>query len=305
MLGIMAILAALLLPAITKSRRHANLVTCTSNLRQFGLAFSDWSREHGDKFPDSGQWIPVVVAAAPGGAERILACPEGSPGDGNPVSSVASDLLASFWSNKHPGHTPNGSRNNGRAPWRSRVTSADADHFTAAWTFKPQSGNHEIDDLVIEGQRLNDNIWRATIIQPNPYPAKERYDVAVLSTGQRYSDVSSLTPPFTFTATSGSLASHYGFNFLAGNVIDRRSDAVIVMDYDKTVVDCVNDEPTVFSQFMPPDRHMRQVNVLFADGSVRRVPLADLTQASTLFDAEPGATHVVPADSGKKRDPKK
>jgi prepilin-type N-terminal cleavage/methylation domain-containing protein len=50
-IAIIAILAALLLPALAKSKQKAQRIQCVSNLREVGVAYYDWSDDHGGKFP--------------------------------------------------------------------------------------------------------------------------------------------------------------------------------------------------------------------------------------------------------------
>ena len=49
--AIIAILAALLLPALSKGKAKAKRVQCLNNLKQVGLGFHSFVHEHGDKFP--------------------------------------------------------------------------------------------------------------------------------------------------------------------------------------------------------------------------------------------------------------
>src|SRR5438105_4560613 len=48
---VIAILAALLLPALSRAKTKGKRVQCLSNLKQAGLAFHSFAHEHGDKFP--------------------------------------------------------------------------------------------------------------------------------------------------------------------------------------------------------------------------------------------------------------
>lgn len=44
----LGILAAILLPALSRARKRARAVKCTSNLRQLGLAFMQYADDNGD-----------------------------------------------------------------------------------------------------------------------------------------------------------------------------------------------------------------------------------------------------------------
>ena len=44
-IGVIALLAALLLPALNKAREKANSISCRSNLRQIGIAFKSYSND--------------------------------------------------------------------------------------------------------------------------------------------------------------------------------------------------------------------------------------------------------------------
>lgn len=60
-IGIIAILAALLLPALTGAKARAKRIACTSQLRELGLAFHSFAHDHNSKFP-------MAVPAAEGGS---------------------------------------------------------------------------------------------------------------------------------------------------------------------------------------------------------------------------------------------
>jgi hypothetical protein len=51
-IAIIALLAALLLPALARSQHAARQTACLSNLRQVGLAFALYTPEHEERFPD-------------------------------------------------------------------------------------------------------------------------------------------------------------------------------------------------------------------------------------------------------------
>ncbi len=82
-LGVLLLTAvALLLPAIDASRFHAAVASCQDNLRQFGLALTEYSRHHGEamtQLAGEGKLTTAGIAAAnllgDAVAERNL-CPE-------------------------------------------------------------------------------------------------------------------------------------------------------------------------------------------------------------------------------------
>ncbi len=55
-IGIIALLISILLPALGKARNQANLVACGSNMRQMALAFRMFSNDHNGTLPGSSKW---------------------------------------------------------------------------------------------------------------------------------------------------------------------------------------------------------------------------------------------------------
>jgi type II secretory pathway pseudopilin PulG len=60
-IAIIAILAAMLLPALAAAKRRAQRINCVSNIREVNLAFRVWEGDNGDKYP-------MAVHTASGGA---------------------------------------------------------------------------------------------------------------------------------------------------------------------------------------------------------------------------------------------
>ncbi len=103
-IAIIAVLASMLLPALGKARQKAQHVTCTSNLKQIGMAVLLYIDEHDDWFPgmlqSSGPFIndlsPYLKARTPTGSNFIYArspsdvhvywCPTYNPEDARYVS---------------------------------------------------------------------------------------------------------------------------------------------------------------------------------------------------------------------------
>jgi len=53
-IGIIALLISMLLPALNKARETANRVKCASNLRQIGMGLELYSNENSGTFPRTG-----------------------------------------------------------------------------------------------------------------------------------------------------------------------------------------------------------------------------------------------------------
>lgn len=57
-IGIIALLIAILLPSLAAARQSSQAVTCMSNMRQIGLAFMQFAMEHRDRLPGGGYLSP-------------------------------------------------------------------------------------------------------------------------------------------------------------------------------------------------------------------------------------------------------
>jgi prepilin-type N-terminal cleavage/methylation domain-containing protein/prepilin-type processing-associated H-X9-DG protein len=64
-IGIIALLAALLLPALSKGKDRAKLAVCQNNLSQIGIAFHSFAHDHNSKFP-------METPLAEGGTKELM-----------------------------------------------------------------------------------------------------------------------------------------------------------------------------------------------------------------------------------------
>lgn len=85
-IGVIALLAALLMPVLAKSRERAKQASCINNLKQIGLALITYRNENDDKdVPWTSHLFPSYIAS-----EKVFLCPS----DGNPKDTPRNEWKA-------------------------------------------------------------------------------------------------------------------------------------------------------------------------------------------------------------------
>jgi prepilin-type N-terminal cleavage/methylation domain-containing protein len=96
-----AILAALLLPALAKAKAKAQRTACVNNQKQIGLSFTTWAGDHSDRYPSTVDlseggsktlletWQHLITMSSELVTPKILHCPSDS------ARQSASDFSAS------------------------------------------------------------------------------------------------------------------------------------------------------------------------------------------------------------------
>jgi len=90
-ISIIGLLAALLFPVFARVREGARATSCNSNLRQLGLAFTQYAQDYGGRFPGTGD-----AYQPPGNTGACFAstCNGWQAGKGHWVSGVPTQFLA-------------------------------------------------------------------------------------------------------------------------------------------------------------------------------------------------------------------
>lgn len=114
-IGIVGVLAAMLLPVLSKGKQSAQSVACISNLRQIGIALTAYVQDNQDRLPICAGYLPSQMTNLPPitttlfanqKTNRLFQCPS----DRSLFDTELTSYEWNFWLNDAPYSAPEWSR---------------------------------------------------------------------------------------------------------------------------------------------------------------------------------------------------
>ncbi|HWD94340.1 MAG TPA: type II secretion system protein [Verrucomicrobiae bacterium] len=114
-IAIISILAAMLLPTLSKGKQSAQSIACVSNLRQIGIALVAYVGDNQDRLPICAGYLPSQMSNLPPITTTLFANPKTNhlfqcPSDRSLFDTELTSYEWNFWLNDAPYSAPEWSR---------------------------------------------------------------------------------------------------------------------------------------------------------------------------------------------------
>ena len=286
-IGIIALLIAILLPSLSKARQQANAVKCASNLRQLGVGARMWQAENPKRQFIMGSYIGNCLQVKILG--DVWSCPQAR------MDNQYFNAVAAFVRGKSPGGAlakyelglfpgPNVSiRNAGAGPGQqSQADAMLANEFEVWIDDNPANPGRDRDynDIGFRVKIIGDSIGEVSVISKESADVFEIVDAA---TGNIiWSEWSGMG--LGGTQKLGVVQTAYGYNYIATeyNKLIVKPDRVVAMDYNNGAM-MIGSTYADWNLPNPPAgnwpiwaRHNKTANVLYTDTSVRATDWREL-----------------------------
>jgi prepilin-type N-terminal cleavage/methylation domain-containing protein len=279
-IGIIALLIAILLPSLAKARMQANSVKCASNLRQFGVGAKMWQAEHTKSKFVMGSYYGNLASLKINGA--VWTCPQGEM-DGQWFNVVAAILHGHDGSNSivydialAPGANCI-SRKAGSGPPSSYSqndpSAALEDHFELWIDDRPGSSpdpnGGDYNDIGFDVRINGDGTATVTNLAKD---AGDIFDLIDAETGALLATNIGGGGATTVKVAGGRAS--YAVNGLSDySKLSVKPDKIIALDYYSGAAKPGSDRDVDWKRAADKTprfaRHNKRVNVLFSDQSVR------------------------------------
>jgi prepilin-type processing-associated H-X9-DG protein len=275
-IAIIAILIALLVPAVQKVR-HASLTTqCASNLHNLGVAFHNWKALNGKKEFPTPSWVSELAPFLEN-CDKVYRCPLGEEVTGG--AGETAFFLRVYYSNGSPRNfSEYGNTNIVQVVKKGGARSRQSSRFPSDgvnWYIEFEfTDNWDWNDLVLFMEPQANGSVKVTFYQGygNGYQinvvSNDRVD---LLDANKNTIVSNLLFKQFGYIPGNNTACHYAINSRA-HKLKLDSAKILLLEYKNTIANVVPPAPTnselaAFEGNVAP-RHSNSLNVLFYDGHV-------------------------------------